>query len=336
MTTTFGWDQSHYDSPSLGNAIAEGISFVTHKAGGDALDAELDDWWNNVRGLPASVLLGAYWVLYPGNPAGRADTFLATLDARCPGWRSRDAFILQIDAEIWGGDPGTRPSVAECNAFADRLVERTDGKYRPAGYLPRWVYPSVTAFRYPLWASSYVSGSGGFKALYPGDGAVQWNGYGRPVDILQFSSKATIGGRTTSDANAFRGTLAQLKALVTPGAIATNGASEDDDMSAADAQLGFMQALWAAEHYRLDGVLGADGKPIDETYAKASDGDKKTMRQTYTLLRNLVGGPTDLTTLVGPLKEALTEALPGDLADSIGAAVEAALERVRISVAPAS
>jgi protein-disulfide isomerase-like protein with CxxC motif len=35
--------------------------------------------------------------------------------------------------------------------------------------------------------------------------------------LLQYTSKATIAGRTTCDANAFRGTLAQLTALLTGG-----------------------------------------------------------------------------------------------------------------------
>jgi hypothetical protein len=215
--TIYGWDMSHYDAPSIGSAVSQGISFITHKAGGDATDAELDNWWTGVRNLPESVVLGAYWVQYPGNPAGRADSFLARLDAACPGWRDRDSFILQIDAEIWGGNAGTKPSLVEINAFGDRLVSRTGGKYRPVAYAPKWVYPNVAGLRYPVWASSYVTGSGGFKALYPGDGSSRWNAYGGPVSILQYSSSATIGGQTTSDANAFKGTVDQLKALVTPG-----------------------------------------------------------------------------------------------------------------------
>jgi len=215
--TIFGWDMSHYDAPSIGTAIGEGIAFITHKAGGDALDTELAAWWSGVRGLPESVVLGAYWVLYPGSPAAKADAFLSRLDVECPGWRDRDAFLVQIDAEKWNNDPATKPGIAECNAFADRIVFVTGGKYTPVGYLPEWVYGTVKGFRYPIWASSYVGGSGRFKALYPGDSSIHWASYGKPVSILQYSSSATIGGQSTSDANAFRGTLEQLKALVTPG-----------------------------------------------------------------------------------------------------------------------
>jgi len=213
--TIFGWDMSHYDAPSIGNAISQGISFMTHKAGGDATDQELDEWWANVKGLPESVILGAYWVLTPGSPASKARAFLARLDSVCKGWRDRDVFILQLDAEMWNQDPSTRPSIGECNTFCDTL--NAAGKWEPVGYLPKWVYPDVSGFRYPVWASAYVSGSGGFKSLYPGDSSKKWAGYGKAVTILQYTSSATIGGQTTCDANAYRGTLDQLKSIVTPG-----------------------------------------------------------------------------------------------------------------------
>lgn len=230
--TIFGWDMSHFDAPSVGNAIDQGIEFITHKAGGDATDTELPAWWAGVKGLdPARVLLGAYWVLYPGNPTGRADAFLARLDAACPGWRDRP-FILQADCEKWNGDPTTVPPLAEIKAFCARLVQRMP-KLRPIVYAPRWVYgDGLTGLPYPLWASSYVSGSGGFTSLYPGDGSSKWSGYsGQAPAVLQFTSSATIGGQTTCDANAYRGTKTQLEALVAPGW------STDMPLTSADATL---------------------------------------------------------------------------------------------------
>lgn len=236
--TIFGWDMSHFDSPSIGNAVSQGISFFTHKAGGDSStgDAELDDWWANVKDLPQSVVLGAYWVLRPdlmASAASEADNFLARLDAVCKGWRDRDAFILQLDAEEWNGNSVTKPSINQCNAFCDRLVARTSGRYTPVGYLPKWVYGSVSSFRYPVWASSYVSDAGAFKSLYPGDGSSRWNAYGKPVSILQYSSSATIGGQTTCDANAFRGSVADLKQLVTPGGESMSFIDTQDDFNKA-------------------------------------------------------------------------------------------------------
>lgn len=232
--TIFGWDMSHFDAPSIGSALSEGISFFTHKAGGDAFDSELTSWWNGVkRSNPATTLLGAYWVLYPGTPGTRADAFLARLDDICDGWRDRE-FILQADCEKWNGKASTVPAIEEINAFCDRLVDRMP-KLRPIVYAPEWVYGGkVSGLTYPLWSSKYVTGSGPFKTLYPGDTAAQWATYGgKKPAVLQYTSSATIGGQATCDANAYRGTLEQLKALVAPG--------WSDDVSQADVVAGLQQ-----------------------------------------------------------------------------------------------
>lgn len=247
--TIYGWDMSHYDSPDIGNAVSQGISFLTHKINGDADDPEAGQWWANVRNLPESVVLGGYSVFRPDRPGSiesKADAFLARLDTMCAGWRNRDAFILQLDAEIWNGDSGTKPSISQCNAFCDRLVARTGAKYVPIGYLPKWVYGDVSSFRYPVWASAYVSGSGGFKALYPGDSSSKWSGYGKLVSILQYTSSATIGGQTTCDANAFRGTINQLKTLVTPG-WSNDMPLTTDDLDAIEARVLHAVKSWTEE-----------------------------------------------------------------------------------------
>jgi hypothetical protein len=232
--TIFGSDVSHYDVADTRAMFADGIVFQTHKAGGDANDAELASWWGYVKGYRDRVMLGAYWVLYPGNPSGRADSFLARLDSQCPGWRD-GPFILQADCEKWGGDSATVPSVGEVNAFCDRLVAKMP-KLRPVGYLPDWVYGDISGFRYPLWSSKYVNGSGPYRSLYPGDSASQWAAYGgKSPSILQYSSSATIGGQTTCDANAYRGTLAELTELLAPGWV--------DDMSEQDAYNGSTRAM---------------------------------------------------------------------------------------------
>lgn len=219
--TQYGWDMSHYDVPDIGTAVSEGYSFITHKAGGDANDNELDEWWADVRGLGGNVLLGAYWVLYPGNPAGRADLFLERLDTVCPGWRARDAFLLQVDCEKWNNNPATMPGKADIKAFCDRLVARTAGQYRPVVYAPEWAYgSSLAGLGYPLWASHYVSGSGYGSTLYAnagGDTGPGWDAYsGQTPLILQFSSSAKVAGQTTCDVNAYRSTLASLKSVVRP------------------------------------------------------------------------------------------------------------------------
>lgn len=268
--TIFGWDASHYDAPSVSSAVSDGIVFITHKAGGDALDAELDEWWASARGLGSNILLGAYWVLYPNNPVGRADAFLARLDSVCAGWRNRSAFILQVDCEKWGGNPDTVPSLSEIRAFCDRLVERTNGKYRPIVYAPKWVYgDSLKGLGYPLWASSYVSGTAGYRALYPGDSSSRWGAYsGQTPAILQYTSSATIGNQTTCDANAFRGTLAQLASLVTPGS------SQQQGVSALFCEYGDSGEAVKALQVRLDN-LGYYSGTVDGIYGA---GTKSALR----------------------------------------------------------
>jgi lysozyme len=216
--TIFGLDFSHYDAvPNGARVVSEGFSFMTHKAGGDANDAELAAWWTALKPYRDKVLLGAYWVLYPGNPGGRADMFLARLDSQCPGWRD-GPFILQVDCEEWNGNAATVPPKSDIKAFCDRLVSKMP-KLWPIVYAPEWVYgDSLAGLGYPLWASKYVTGTGTASGLYPGDGSSKWDAYsGRVPAILQFTSSANALGQTTCDANAFRGTLDQLTALVAPG-----------------------------------------------------------------------------------------------------------------------
>lgn len=215
--TIYGSDVSHYDASDTRAMFGQDIVFQTHKAGGDANDAELQGWWAVVKPYRDRVLLGAYWVLYPGQPNTRADAFLSRLDSQCPGWRD-GPFILQVDCEKWSGDSGTVPNKLDITTFCDRLVAKCP-KLRPIVYAPNWVYGgTLKGLGYPLWASAYVTGAGSHKALYPGDSSSKWAAYsGQTPAILQYTSSATIGGQTTCDANAYRGTLTQLTQLVAPG-----------------------------------------------------------------------------------------------------------------------
>lgn len=275
----------------------QGIVFQTHKAGGDANDAELGTWWNYVREMQGTALLGAYWVLYPRDPAGRADMFIARLDSQCPGWRN-GPFILQADCEKWNSDASTAPSIAEINAFCDRLTERAP-KLVPIAYAPNWVYGSkVSGLHYPLWSSAYVTGSGGFKALYPGDDSSRWDSYGGVTPtILQYTSSATIGGQSTCDANAFRGTLEQLTRRLAPG-WSTMATLDSDDkkwlMQTLDAYLGFDKAqIDGTPTSRIGRLVWTQGIP-DGTAV----GQPRALA--YQVLENLGVAVIDETTTVDP------------------------------------
>jgi hypothetical protein len=227
LTTIFIWDMSHFDAPAVGTALAEGISAITHKAGGDSNsgDPELAPWWSGVKTTdPAKTLLGTYWVprpdLYP-SPVSEANRWIATLDARCPGWRNRP-HMLQMDAERWPAGDKTKPGRAYLQALGDQLVELVP-KLRPICYASKGQYgDELKGLTFPLWNARYpTDAAGGFKALYArvgGDTGLGWASYsGKTPVIWQYSSKAVIGGQSTSDANAFRGTLAELTSLVAPG-----------------------------------------------------------------------------------------------------------------------
>ena len=218
MTHLFANDASWYDAPDFRKAVGEGFTLLTHKAGGDADDPEIASWWKLMSPLRSNtVILGAYWVQYPGNPVGRADAFLSRLDKTCPGWRD-GPFALTPDCEIWGGNTATKPPKADIRAFCDRLKSKMP-KLHPVPYAAPWAYGNeLTGLGYPLWASRYVSGSGTAQSLYPGDGSQLWAPYsGQTPALVQFSSSATVAGQTTCDVSAFRGTVQQLMALVAPG-----------------------------------------------------------------------------------------------------------------------
>jgi hypothetical protein len=259
--TIFGWDASHYDAvPNGVRVVSEGFAFMTHKAGGDANDAELAAWWAEMKPFRGQLLLGAYWVLYPGNGSARADAFLARLDSQCPGWRD-GPFILQADCEKWNGDQSTVPGKADIKAFCDRLKTKAP-KLQPIVYAPKWVYgDSLTGLGYPIWASSYVTGTGFAADLYPGDSSSRWGAYsGQTPAILQFASSATIAGQTSSDANAYRGTLAQLTALLAPG-------WEDDMPTVQD----FLNGLYDDLKDDTTGISQQLDRHLDKAIAKALD-----------------------------------------------------------------
>lgn len=320
--TIYGWDLSHYDAPDSRRAVAEGFSFFTHKAGGDKDDAEIAQWWTYMKPLrSASVLLGAYWVQYPGNPVARADAFLARLDATCPGWRD-GPFILQADCEIWNGNPATKPGKAEIEAFCDRLVSRMP-KLRPIVYAPPWAYhDELTGLGYPLWASRYVTGSGYASVLYPGDTSAKWAAYsGQTPAILQFTSSATIAGQTTCDANAYRGTIAQLTALVAPG-WETNMSLTADDKTWLLANLGPAKT-WAFPLEDPASTTTPKATKAAGTYVRYNDVVSRVGARSGVLElveEGILGGPVDPAAMVAQILAGLD---PQRIADLVAAALPA-------------
>jgi GH25 family lysozyme M1 (1,4-beta-N-acetylmuramidase) len=244
----YGWDASNHDwqrgPMDFAAARSAGVEFFTHKLT-DGNRYYKDPYFARAitRARAAGIpLLGAYHVLWNGNVTAQMDWFLAELDAQCPWWRS-GPFILQLDCEPFGYN-GATPTLATIRQAADYLVKATAGRYRPIIYAPQWVYRNtLDGLGYPLWASAYGTNPvGGFRDTYPGDASSRWAAYsGQIPAVLQYGSQTRIGGQGTCDANVYRGSLAQLVALVggktmtltaqTMAADDTQTFDEEDDMA---------------------------------------------------------------------------------------------------------
>jgi GH25 family lysozyme M1 (1,4-beta-N-acetylmuramidase) len=212
-------------------AKAAGISFMTHKIGEGTsyTDAKFATFYKRAKaaGIP---LIGAYYVNHNGKQNPQADRFLDLLDAQAPGWRD-GPFLLQIDAERWAD--GT-PTATEVEAFAHRLLANVP-THTPFIYGPKWVYGDMLkGAGVPLWASNYGSNPvTTFKGAYPGDDSSRWDAYsGQVPAVLQYGSKTKIAGQSTCDANAFRGSLADLTELAYPKGKTLMAKLDPDDYTA--------------------------------------------------------------------------------------------------------
>lgn len=226
--TLYGWDASHYDgllsTAVLARARAEGISFFTHKiaegtsnterrpGGGDYDDTALAA----ARDAGIEFLGGYHVVRSAPSVAVQVDALVAFADAGEPWWRGFPGWFWQVDLEHWPGDP---VSAATGIAFGQLLRQRT-GK-TVVMYASKGQYgDQLTGWGGPLWNANYPSSrQAGFVSLYPGDNGIGWARYSGQAPVFwQYASSATIAGLTTCDANAFRGGVQQLRALIESGA----------------------------------------------------------------------------------------------------------------------
>ena len=223
--TLFGWDASHYDgtlsAAILARAKAEGISFFTHKVGEGLSYDDPNDATALAAARSAGIeFIGGYFVpRSTGSAKAQVDHLISLADRDEPWWRSFPGWFWQVDLERWSYDNVPASQGIE---VAREVRERTgcwtilyasNGQYN--GSLGSWDGP--------LWNAHYVSRAGaGFAALYPGDSwrptigfQGGWSAYsGQEPTFLQYTSSATIAGLTTCDANAFRGTVDDLRSLI--------------------------------------------------------------------------------------------------------------------------
>lgn len=202
--TVFGIDVSHHQgSFDVERAAREGIEFFIFKAteGSGFTDSRFAE--NLAKARRSGKLFAAYHYQRAGISAAAQ---VAHIRRVVP----KDVPVI-LDVEANSG------RTALTRDIITRL--RKLGYRSPLLYLPRWYWQEIgspnLAGLPPLWSSRYPDNAvGDIRDEYADVPAHYWNGYGGlRVAVLQFTSSARVAGRAPIDGNAYRGTLAQLRAL---------------------------------------------------------------------------------------------------------------------------
>jgi lysozyme len=216
MTTTtpvmFGIDASRYQGTVNWATVDQSTGFGWEKC--TEGHTYVNPYWAaaktamTARAQASGFVPGAYLFLRAGDGAGQAEWF-----AKNAG--NLDGFAIAVDIEPSGT---SKPTLADGKACVARL--RQLYPHHPVGgYIPHWYWAGAdTTFVDWLWASHYVTGTGGPRDLYAKVPASYWDAYGgRQVSLLQFTSTATVPGVSgLVDCSAFRGGAADLRKLVLP------------------------------------------------------------------------------------------------------------------------
>ncbi|MFB9926333.1 glycoside hydrolase family 25 protein [Amycolatopsis halotolerans] len=223
MDITFAVDISHHQdkSLSLARTRADGCELAILKAGEGSSFVDPDFASNLQEARDAGQLIAAYWYQ-------RANASAAQHVAKIKAVVPRDVAVI-MDVEANGGNVVLTREIL-------RLLQ-AEGYRTPFVYIPRWYWqqlgsPSLAGLP-PLWSSRYPDNLvGTLSSEWSQVPASYWNGYGgAEVGLLQFTSSARIGGYAPLDASAFRGTRAQLAALIGGSAAPLTQETEDDDMA---------------------------------------------------------------------------------------------------------
>ncbi len=201
--TIFGPDISNNNGVvDLDRVKAEGFEFVWAKVSEGT--SFRDTYWPRTRDWAREIglILAGYHYIRESDPNRQADLFVDQLGDK--------SIAAMLDFEEGGG--GIDNFWAVLHAIEAR------GVHVALSYIPRWYWERIgkpDLSRVPgLIQSSYVEGTGYASVLYPGDDSIRWAAFGgRQPDILQFTDRALIAGKTL-DANAFRGTPDQLRTLL--------------------------------------------------------------------------------------------------------------------------
>lgn len=224
--TQFVWDASAWDwdrgPMDLVSARNSGIVGFSHRAtkGTTYQDPYLGK--GIARAFDAGIqILGAYLVIRtPGNDNNgsiedQVAYYLNYLDKQVRWWRSWPYWFFQVDTEKWRNSQNEVIDLVDINLGYQACELLKEYKKQTLHYAPRWAYDDSIPGTHPLWASRYVSDSGDFTKLYPGDNYSGWEPYsGRTPTFLQFTDEATIGSQPRCDCNAYRGSVDELKKFI--------------------------------------------------------------------------------------------------------------------------
>ena len=169
-------------------------------------------------------LRGGYHNLVKGDAASisrQVDWFLRELDSHDCAWAMLDIerYPELVTNNLW-------PRWADVLRFRDRWAQVADGRVL-AYYLPQWLWsghlgsPDLRALGGPLISSNYGSNLDGLPpAIYGargGDSGAGWKPYGGVTpSIWQFGSDCDLPGASNkTDINAFRGSIDELRTLLT-------------------------------------------------------------------------------------------------------------------------
>lgn len=209
MAPLIGIDVSHHQGAVNWPAMfRDGVRFAGLKAteGDSLVDSRFAS--NLKQSRAAGVLPFAYHYQRAVASAAEQVSHIARVVPKdCP---------VALDVEAGSGP------VSVTRAIRAGLVGR--GYHVSLSYIPRWYWlgvgqPSLVGLP-PLWSSRYPDNVihdinveyAEVARFYPHF----WEGYGGlTVAILQFTSSARVGGRAPIDGNAYRGSLAQLRTLLT-------------------------------------------------------------------------------------------------------------------------
>ncbi|MFE3754547.1 GH25 family lysozyme [Nocardia tengchongensis] len=201
--TIFGIDISNNNGPdiNLAEVAREGFEFVFAKVSEG--DGFVDYTWPGYRDAAHAnglLVAGYHYLRSDCDVTAQAELFVSHVG---------DAATM-VDFEANSGGIDTFWAFVNAVNALGRTINLS--------YIPRWYWQQIGCpdlSRVPgLIQSSYVAGSGPASALYPGDGTGFWNGFGgKSVDILQFTDQALVAGHHV-DANAFAGTVDELRAML--------------------------------------------------------------------------------------------------------------------------